>query len=151
MHSICTILHDQKWNVAGAETKSRLSLGASRFWASYTVYIFFLLRTRRFGSVTEWHNSLHKHAGSWWRLSYWQKLSVLLNIVRCPYCLFGDLDIDFALRFRAFCLGLADATKCCATRVMSLQLDFQEQRSLVQETIEMWDISAFSSRNTTVS
>ena len=28
------------------------------------------------------------------------------------------------------------ATKCCATRVMSLQPDFQEQRSLVQETIE---------------
>ena len=29
-----------------------------------------------------------------------------------------------------------DATECCATRVMSLQPDFQEQRSLVQETIE---------------
>ena len=31
IYSICTILYDQKWNVAGAETKSRLSLGASRF------------------------------------------------------------------------------------------------------------------------
>ena len=37
IYSICTILYDQKWNVAGAETKSCLSLGASWFWASYTV------------------------------------------------------------------------------------------------------------------
>ena len=29
--SICTILYDQRWNVAGAEMKSRLSPGASRF------------------------------------------------------------------------------------------------------------------------
>ena len=34
IYSICTILYDQKRNVAGAEMKSHLSLGASRFWAS---------------------------------------------------------------------------------------------------------------------
>jgi hypothetical protein len=29
-----------------------------------------------------------------------------------------------------------DATDCCATRILSLQADFQEQKSLVQEVIE---------------
>ena len=31
------VLYDQRWHVAGAEMKSHLSLGASQFWASYTV------------------------------------------------------------------------------------------------------------------
>ena len=57
IYSICTILYDRKRNVAGAETKSRLSLGTSRFWASYTVaapicplplpYVWWLVHTPR--------------------------------------------------------------------------------------------------------
>ncbi|KIJ42839.1 hypothetical protein M422DRAFT_142584, partial [Sphaerobolus stellatus SS14] len=32
--------------------------------------------------------------------------------------------------------GLSDATSCCAKRILELQPDFKEQKSLVQEVIE---------------